>query len=154
MNAAGGDVCGYQNAETAALEALQSSDTLRLRAIAVNHSCVDAVASQALGNAFDATLGARKHQATAGFFAKQMVEHRELAIGGNFKRLESHVFRGLQRRTEGQTNRISGEILHQALHVAFHGRRKAQSLTIFRKRSGDSARSEERRVGKECRSRW
>jgi len=75
VNAPGGEVGCDENAEAATLEALEGGGALRLRAIAVDHGGVDAVAIQALGNAFSASLGAGKDQAAAGFFAKKMIEH-------------------------------------------------------------------------------
>src|SRR6266481_4184863 len=139
VNTAGSQVRGNENAEAATLEPFQGSAALRLRAIAVDHRGVDAIAIQALGDAFGAAFGAREDQAAACFSAEQMVEHGLLAVHGNFKCLQADVFRGLQSRAEGQANGIFGEVLYQALHIAFHGRGEAHGLAFFGQRSGDSA---------------
>ena len=78
----------------------------------MDHGGIDAVAIEAFGDSFGAALGARKDQAAAGFFAEQLVQHGVFAIGGDFESLQAHVFGGLEGGTEGQTDGISGEILH------------------------------------------
>src|SRR5712671_1857252 len=95
VNSARGNVRRHQYPEAALLKPSQSSAALRLRAVAMNHRGANALLIQILGDALGAALGARKYQASAEFFGKQLMERILLAVDGHFKRLQSHIFRRL-----------------------------------------------------------
>ncbi len=61
VNAAGGQVSGYEDAEAPLLETGERCGALRLRAVAMDHGGREAFAIQAFGNALSAALGAREH---------------------------------------------------------------------------------------------
>ena len=70
VNAESGDMGGDKDAILHALEAGEGGGTLRLRAVAMNHGGVDALAVQVFGDTFSAALGPRKDKAAAAFVAK------------------------------------------------------------------------------------
>lgn len=97
----------------------------------MNHRRGNAVAIQAFGNTFRATLGAREDQAAAAFFAQQRAQEVEFAIDGDLKGLEPHIFCGLESGPESNTHRVSGVILDQVSHVSFHSRGEAHGLALL-----------------------
>ena len=62
-----------------------------------------------------------------------------LAINGDFKCLESHISRRLQRGPEGEAHRVSRVVLYEATHGSFHGCGKAHRLALLRQGRHDSA---------------
>ncbi len=144
VDAARSEVGGHEDAVTAALETFKGGGALGLGAVSVNHGGVDALAIEALGDAFGAALGAGEDQAAAGLFAEQVEQRFVLAIGGNLESLEANIFRGLEGGTEGETNWVSGVVLHEASHGAFHGGGETHGLAFLRKNGGDSANGREK----------
>ena len=95
VDAASGDVGGYQDAVLPALKAGEGGGPLRLRAVAMNHRGVDALAVETLVDAFGAALGARENKATAAFVVEQIEEHVWFAVfQGNFEGLGDEHFAG------------------------------------------------------------
>src|ERR1700721_1789750 len=92
VNAASGDVGGDKDAILPALEAGEGRGALRLRAVAMNHGGVDALAVEALGDAF----GARENKAAAAFVVEQVEEHIGLAVFRDLEGLETNTFRGFR----------------------------------------------------------
>ena len=66
----------------------------------MNHGGVDALAVEALGDAFGAALGARENKAAAAFVIEQVEEHIGLAVFRDLEGLETNTFRGLRGRAE------------------------------------------------------
>src|SRR6266853_1501870 len=104
----------------------------------MNHGGGESLAIQALGNALGAALGSRKHEALSFFSSEQTLQHFLLAVHGHFKRLDADVFRWLRGRSERKTHGIAKIILHDARHIAFHGRREAHRLPLFWKDRDDA----------------
>ena len=144
VDAASSDVGGDEDTILPALETSEGRGPLRLRAVAMNHGGVDALAVEALGDAFGAALGAGEDQAAAGLFAEQVEQRFVLAVGGNLESLEANIFRGLEGGTEGETNWVSGVVLHEASHGAFHGGGETHGLAFLREDGGDSANGREK----------
>src|SRR5258705_213991 len=95
VNSTRGNIRRHQYAEAPLLKAGQSRAALRLRAVPMNHRGANALLIQILGDALGAALGALKYQASAEFFGKQLMERILLAVDGDFKGLQSDIFRRL-----------------------------------------------------------
>src|SRR5260370_33784684 len=98
----------------------------------MNHGGREALAIQALGNAFRSALGSRKHQALSLFLCKQALQHFLLAVHGYFKRLLTKekgkclVFA----RTKRGTERIAESLNRKGFSAAMiHGDRSQSQRT-------------------------
>src|SRR5260221_4555947 len=80
VDAASGHVGGHEDSILPALEAGQGGGALRLRAVAMNHGGVDALAGQGLGEVFGAALGARRDKATAAFIFGPCIKHVQVSV--------------------------------------------------------------------------
>src|SRR4029077_8021015 len=89
-------VRGHQNAVTPLLKAGQCAGALRLRAVAVNHRGMNALAVQVLGDSLGAALGARENEASAALFSKQVSQRVLFTIHGDLVSLKAHIFGWLQ----------------------------------------------------------
>jgi len=143
VDAASGDVGGHEHAILPALEPGEGRSALRLRAVAMNHGCVDALAVEALGDAFGTALGARENKAAAAFVVKQVIEHIGFAVFGDFEGLETNIFGRLRSGTEGEADRILCVIAHELRHGAFHRGGEAQSLALARQYANNAANGRE-----------
>src|SRR6516164_7837033 len=139
VDAAGCYVRGDQHPEAPGLEACQCGVALRLRAIPVNHGGVDAIAIEFLGDALGAALGARKNETPARLFRQKTMEQILFAVGRNFKRLEAHIFRGLQSGAKGQAHWIAHVILHEVHDGCLKGGRETERLAVLGELGHDAA---------------
>jgi len=143
VDAASGDVGGDEDAILPPLEAGEGRGALRLRAVAMNHGGVDALAVEALGDAFGAALGARENKAAAAFIVEQVVEHIGLAVFGDFEGLETDIFGRLGSGAESEADRILCVIAHELRHGAFHRCGEAESLALARQDADDAPNGRE-----------
>jgi len=143
VDAASGDVGGHEDSILPALEAGQGGGALRLRAVAMNHGGVDALAVQALGDAFGAALGAREDKAAAAFVVEQVVEHVRFAVFGNFESLKTNIFGRLGSGAEREADGILGVVAYELRHGAFHGGGEAESLALAWQNTNNTADSRE-----------
>ena len=84
VQAARSDVGRHQHLEAAFLKSAQGFVTLRLRAVAVNHRGIEALARQFPGEPLRAALGAREDQGLSFFVVQQMTEHVRFFSGTHF----------------------------------------------------------------------
>src|SRR5260370_14329137 len=97
----------------------------------MDHRGMNAFAIEILGNALGAALGAREYEASAALFGKEAVQRVLFAINGDLEGLEAHIFRWLQCGTEGEPHGVTGVVLHEVGHSAFHRCGKAHGLAFL-----------------------
>ena len=139
VDTASGDVGGDEDAILPALKTGEGGGSLRLRAVAMNHGCVDALAVEALGDAFSAALRARENKAAAAFVVEQVVEHIGFAVFRDFESLETNILRGFGSGAKREANGIFCVVANELRHGAFHRRGEAESLALPGQHANDAA---------------
>src|SRR5579863_10638655 len=99
-------VSGNQHAEASLLKPAESSVSLRLRAVPMNHCRGKTFAHQLFCQPLRAALRASKNQRLTSFGVKQLAQDVGFLGGTNFIRLQTNALDRLQYRTDGHANRI------------------------------------------------